>query len=149
MSKSAIGQRGKWAEKEVQKILDGLSRMHAEFDYERLPDARAARGAVKAQVADFAWFSPGKHGLVEVKETEHDFRLPRDKLAQLPRMRKRALAGGRVLVLVYHSQHMRWRAIPLAWFDGPIPPSWDLSNRPNFATAEEAFYSWWHAYVQV
>ena len=127
---SEIGDRGKWAEGEVHKKLKLISNQVAEFDFERPPDARAARGALKAQVGDFVWYLPGGHGVVEVKESKHDFRVAKDKLAQLPKLRKRALAGGNIKVIVYHSALNKWRVAPLFFFDGPIPPSWDLSSLP-------------------
>lgn len=136
---SKVADRGKWAEGKVQGILKGASERVAEFDFERLPDARAARGALKAQIADFAWFRPGQHGVIEVKETEHDYRLPRDKLAQLARLRKRGMAGGLVYVIVYHSTLKKWRCAPLSFFDGDIPSSWDLSALPLYDTVDGVF----------
>lgn len=110
---SSVGQRGKKAEADVRKFLEAFSRAKVDFDYERLHDARAARGAFQSQAGDFAVYAPWYHGLLEVKEVEHDYRLPMSRVsAQYGRMLKRHLAGGIVLVLVYHSTTKKWRVVP-------------------------------------
>ena len=142
-TKKEIADRGKWAEKEVQKHLDVLNNQYHDFAYDRQPDARAAGGRLKAALCDFLWWwragtTHRVSGLLEVKETKHDYRLAKDKLDQLPRMRKVRNAGGYGLVLVYHSTIGKWRSIPVEWFNGPIPPSWDLSDVPTHDTAQKA-----------
>lgn len=140
MANSELGQRGKYAERETQKVLDRLNRLLLDFDYTRVADARAARGRLAAQVGDFEWFRPAYHGVIEVKTVQHDYRLPVAKLPQLPRLKKRALAGGKILVLVYHTTTKRWRPCPLAAFKGEMS-SWNLSDYETFDTAEEAMLS--------
>jgi hypothetical protein len=132
--------RGKEAEKAVQKFLTAYSAGVAKFDWERLPDAKSAMGRVKAQAADFAFFMPARHGLIEVKETEHSHRLAKDKFPQLPRMRKRHLAGGTCLLVVHHSVQDAWRWVDISVLD-PAAKSWDLSSLPTYPSAEEALYS--------
>lgn len=90
----AHADRGKRAEKEVQEFLSEVNSRVAEFDFSRLPDARAAMGRMKAMPADFEFFAPGVHGLIEAKETEHDYLLHPSKVPQLARLKKRILAGG-------------------------------------------------------
>lgn len=138
---ATLANRGKWAEARTQEYLTQLSNARAEFDFERLPDARAAMGRFKAQIADFAFFMPGLHGVIEVKETKHSFRLAKDKLEQLPRMHKRALAGGLCIVLVYFSGPRKWRAIRAVELEVGLP-SWDLSTYQTFDTAAEALRQW-------
>ena len=137
--KPKTADRGKAAEADVQKVLDSYSAADAQFDYLRLPDARAAMGRMKAMPADFEFFTPTCHGLLEVKETEHDFRLSRSKVTQLPMMKKRALAGGRCFVVVFHSVAGRWRRVDAAHLD-PGASSWDLSGYPTHPSAAEALY---------
>lgn len=149
--KSVHADKGKWAEAEVEKVLKAMNAKHLAFAYDRQPDARSARGAIKAALCDFLWwwtFQPSYvspmekvSGLLEVKETKHDYRLTKDKLDQLPRMRKVRYAGGVGLVIVYHSTLEKWRIAPLEFFDGEIPPSWDLSALPLYATPREAMLS--------
>lgn len=133
--------RGKWAEKEVAKVLAHYNSKYSKFAFDRLPDARAARGALKAQLCDFIAIHgghPPMFYMVEVKEVKHDYRLPRDKVSQLPRMRAWSMAGGLGVILVFHSTIQKWRGIELGDLEGN-PPSWDLSEHPTFDTALEAY----------
>lgn len=130
--KASIGTRGKWAEKEVEAVLKAANQRIYGFAYERLPDARAAGGRLKASICDFLAWWKGPDGpvsyMIEAKELAHDYRLPKDKIGQLARMRKVANAGGVGIVLVYHTTSSMWRGVPLAYLDGEIPPSWDLRD---------------------
>lgn len=136
--KAAVGDRGKWTEKEVEKVLTAMSNKHLSFAFERLPDARAAGGRLKAQLCDFlCWWESANDRerysiMLEAKEIQHDYRLPKDKLPQLARMRKVSYAGAEGVVLVYHSTIDKWRCMPLNFFHGDIPPSWDLSSEPVY-----------------
>lgn len=147
MTAGKFADRGKWAEQQVEKVLKKLNEQNVAFAYERLADARAARGAFKAQISDFLYWwkyegafrsSVSVSGAIEVKETKHDFRLTKDKLEQLPRMRKVVRAGGIGLVIVYHSTIQKWRQVPLDFLDGDIPPSWDISELPLYDSAAAA-----------
>lgn len=139
-----IGQRGKFAEKEVEKLLTHLNDRVLNFAWERLPDARAAGGRLKAQLCDYlAWWhhsgqASGVSFQIEVKEIAHAFRLPKDKLNQLPKLRKIRRAGGIGIVIVYHTSTMLWRVMPLEFFNGEAPPSWDLSGVPQFPSLDMA-----------
>ena len=63
--------------------------------------------------------------------------IAKDKLAQLPRLHKRAMCGGLCIAVVHHSGTKQWRAFKAT--DLPIgPASWDLSKYPVFPTAEAA-----------
>lgn len=141
-----VGQRGKKAEKLAQVMLDTLNLQRANFAYLRLPDARAAMGRMKAMPADYLVFTQGRTIALEVKQSEHSYRLARDKLPQLAVLRKLQWAGVRALVLLYHSVENCWRSMDLSAFDGDIPPSWDLSEYTTYPTAREAFDAWWREY---
>ena len=134
---ATLANRGKWAETQAHDYLKSLSARRAEFDFERMPDARAAMGRFKSMVGDFEFFLPGTHGVIEVKETKHTFRIAKDKLEQLPRLHKRAMCGGTCIVLVYHSTPKLWRAVHADYLSSG-QPSWDLSIWQTFATAAEA-----------
>ena len=129
------GSRGKYAEKEVVKVFKKWN-ASAAFAWHRLPDARSARGALAAQPADFI-VSSGDTVFLEVKETEHKFRLAKDKVAQLPTLHKFKLAGTDFCVLIYHTASEVWRVVPSDAFSESAP-SWDLSGYPTFANAEAA-----------
>lgn len=150
-TKKQIADRGKGAEAEVEKCLKRMNELHYSFAYDRQPDARAAGGRLKAALCDFLWWwqyvnASGFHsnvsGLLEVKETKHDYRLTKDKLDQLPRMKKVRNAGGKCVVLIHHSTLGKWRITPLEFFiSTEVPPSWDLSSLRLYDTPREALNS--------
>lgn len=143
-----IGQRGKYAESEVVKIFDEWNRSVLAFAYERLPDARAARGAIKAQLCDFiVHLEIGRPTtfprfvMVEAKESSHDYRIAKDKVDQLPRMAKWIRAGSKGVLIVYHTALNEWRAVPIQ--DLTIgQASWDLRTYPLFPDARSALLSY-------
>lgn len=133
------GDRGKAAEKAVLEYLEKVNEARVNFAFERLPDARAARGRLKRQLSDYIVEYAGGFYPLEVKETKHDRRLAKDKIEQLPRLKKWRLAGARPIVLVYHSELDQWRLPDFGIFmRSPIPPSWDMSDEPLFDSAEDA-----------
>lgn len=139
-AKQAIGQRGKTAEKEVQKHLEKLNGENFDFAFSRLPDARAAGGRLAAAMCDYlCWFRALSLPL-EVKEVEHDFRLPKVSLSQHGVLQKAAGAGARPYVLVLFTTIGRWRIAPISAFEFGVP-SWDLSVHPTFDSAAEAMAS--------
>lgn len=149
MVKEGVGDRGKYAEKEVTKVLEGWNNL-ASFAFERLPDARAARGRLKAALCDFlCWYRipNGSDDInicvpLEVKSTEHKggYLLTKTALEQLPRLNKVALASADPFVLVYFKVTDRWRIAPISFFPHG-QPSWNMSSLPEFPTAKAALES--------
>jgi hypothetical protein len=153
IKKESIGERGKTAQDLTQKHLDLLNTKHASFTYIRLQDARAAGGRLKKQLADFiCWYhkkvNPHPHDYLveclsmplEVKSTEHDYRITKDHLSQLPMLKKVKLAGAEPYVLVLFKQIEKWRIAPIDFF--PFgQASWDMSKLPMFDTAQDALES--------
>ncbi len=136
--KQDSGQRGKYAEGKVKVLLGKLSDKYADFDFERKYDARSAGGRFPSQVADYGFFRPEVHGLLEVKEIAHDRRLPKDKLSQLARLHKRQLAGSFIVVLILHTTIGAWRLVPFNWlWERREQASWDLSEFPSYAQLED------------
>jgi hypothetical protein len=117
-------------------------------EFNRLVDSKAAGRIIKAAAADFEFFVndfddqyslQAHHGLIEAKETEHEFRIARPKITQLPAMRRRRLSGGRCFVVVYHSTIKRYRAVSVRWLDtNGDKGSWNLERIPAFDTPIEA-----------
>jgi len=134
---SAPGDRGKAAEKAVLAVLTKWNTKYVRFVYERLADARAARGAIKAQISDFIIHVPDRFVMLEVKETTHEYRIAKDKLAQLPRMKKWIEAGASGLALIHHSETCLWRPVNLIHIETGLP-SWDLRHVPTYHSAEAA-----------
>lgn len=135
----SVGQRGKAAEKIVQKYLEHINETHAKFDFERLSDARSGGGmGAKRVVGDFSFFAPGVHGVIEVKSIKHDFRLPAKNVSQLPKLRKRTLAGGRCFILVFHTETRLWRCLLADDLEIKSTGSWDLSVYPAYPSLELA-----------
>jgi hypothetical protein len=69
------------------------------------------------------------HGLIEVKEVEHDYRLPSKnfKPGQLGKLEMRRMAGGEIVILVLHTTTGLWRrpGFPEI-FDRAGQASWDF-----------------------
>lgn len=144
--KNRFADRGQGAERDVQRDLEAWrSERAATTEVNRLVDTKAAGRTIKAAAADFDFYTvhPSSgvsfHGLLEVKETLHDYRLGRDRITQLPRLRLRAKCGGKCAVLIYHSNLNKWRVLEAAtlhqWGD---KGSWNMSELPLYATPLQA-----------
>lgn len=145
--------RGKYAESKVQAFLTKYKAEHAAMSFNRILDAHSAKGAMSnPQPGDFQWFmdsgykvqiggAPEFHsltfnGLIEVKSTEHKFRLPYKNFGpdQVGRMVIRQLAGSMCIVLICHhvagERGAMWRNVPLDFFrERPATAgSWDLTE---------------------
>lgn len=153
-----FADRGGVAEKAVQNFLtEWAQQPYREFS--RLVDSKAAGRTIKAAAADFEfyhlrhgdkdWGADGRsystpthpyYGLIEVKETQHDFRLEKKRVTQLARLRKRSNCGGTCLVLVFHSAIGKWRCIDVPYMtaSGTLTGSWDLRDRPAYSSAGNA-----------
>lgn len=138
MSKS-VANRGKSAEKKVRDYLKKVDERLLNWDFERLSDARSAGGrGAKIVVGDYAIFNPAFHGVIEVKEIAHDYRIPAANITQLPKLRKRALAGGHCYVLVLHTTTGKWRRILATDLELRNTGSWDLRPYPEYDSLEDA-----------
>jgi len=127
---------GKETEKLVEKLFTGWN-SRADFSWHRLPDARAARGFLAAQPADYLWWRKPYGGYLEVKATQHGYRLPKDKVRQINLLHKHALAGAQCFVLVHHYLSGQWRAVDVNNLDQGVS-SWDLSPHSTYNTPAEA-----------
>lgn len=138
-----FADRGAVAEKAVQKFLTDWGQ-HPNRDWARLIDSKAAGRTIKAAAADFELYAKleGKNYacLVEVKETQHDYRLSYDRITQMARLRKRANAGVICLVVVLHSGTGQWRCLTLAWLlaNQKDQGSWDFRQVASFNSVQEA-----------
>jgi hypothetical protein len=145
--------QGKSAEKKVRDYLDLLDKAHVAFTFNRNQDAHAAGGRFVPVAGDFQAFglylrkaasvgvseslpACSRNFILEVKEVQHDFRLPyknysADKVA---RVQKRVLAGAEPLVLIRFMPRDEWRAVPFEVFrnrnEATPSGSWDLSAYP-------------------
>jgi hypothetical protein len=127
---------GKETETLVQDVLKAANN-HANFAWHRLPDAKAARGAMAAQPADYMFRFGKVAGFLEVKALKHDYRLPASRLTQLPVLNKWALAGNHNYVLINHYMIGQWRIINTAELEFGVP-SWDLRDYEVYSTPVEA-----------
>ena len=141
----AFANRGKYAEDKVHQFLQGWVDDDPHREASRLVDTKAAGRTIKAAKADFEYFTSVDeplHGLLEVKQTEHDYRLERSKVTQLPGLRKREKVGGVCIVVVYHSSIRCWRAVTAGWLHlNGDKGSWNLQAIPTFLTAGQALGS--------
>lgn len=130
MSTSAAN-RGKEAEAGMRRYLDGLNRSGSAAFY-RLPDAKA--GSLLPTLADFLLMVSGKTYLIEVKQTDHAYRLPHGNFdkSQVARQRIWQSAGAVSVVLIYHKGLGLWRGYPIDRFIDREGGSWDLRDTdPN------------------
>ena len=135
----SISNTGKKAEKLVEAVLKKWNN-RAGFAYFRLPDSRAARNFLTAQPGDFAYYCGPRAGILEVKSTQHSYRLARDKISQLPTLKKLSAAGAANLVLVQHTTENVWRILYPGGLDSSVP-SWDLREVETYPDAESALLS--------
>lgn len=124
---ATIANRGKWAEARVKKFLK-VQEERADAAHYRFPDARS--GSLMRVPCDFMFLKAGKLTLVEVKEVNHDFRLPHTNFSEdkVARMRLWQLAGASACVLVYHRTSEVWRILDASFFYQRTGGSWDLSS---------------------
>ena len=122
------GSRGKEAEDKVHEVLTDIMATDMNFDFDRLLDSRSAGRIVAPSVADFTFCYHGLAGALEVKQTNHAFRLKYSDFPQFPRMRRRAAAGGLSILVVYHTKEKLWRIIDVMDLEVITRASWDLSK---------------------
>ena len=135
----SVSNSGKKAEKLVEAVLKKWNN-RAGFAYFRLPDSRAARNFLTAQPGDFAYYCGPRAGILEVKSTQHPYRLAKDKISQLPTLKKLSAAGASNLVLVQHTTENVWRILYPGGLDSSVP-SWDLRAVETYPDAESALFS--------
>ena len=135
----SISNTGKKAEKLVEAVLKKWNGRSG-FAYFRLPDSRAARNFLTAQPGDFAYYCGHRAGILEVKSTQHPYRLAKDKISQLPTLKKLSAAGAANLVLVQHTTENVWRILYPGGLDASVP-SWDLREVETYPDAESALLS--------
>lgn len=124
----SAAKRGKVAEAKVRDYLKALEAQTIQFTFNRIGDAGAARGAFASQAGDFQAFGWGRNWIIEVKETQHAYRLPHGNFGveQVVKLRKRELAGSLPLVLIYHRNEKLWRCPAFSTFLHREGGSWDL-----------------------
>lgn len=135
--------RGKSAEAEVTKYLKAYDAKHQDFDFARNYDAHSAGGRFNRQTGDFQFYGPGVHGVIEAKEVKHSHRLPHGNFGadSVGKLWKRQLAGGEIVIIVYHSTTELWRVVPFIVFRTREGGSWDLSSWPTFGSCKLALDS--------
>lgn len=141
-----FADKGKWVEGKVQDWLQGKSATTSRFAWHRMPDSRAARGALSPQPAD--WYTSLRLPndvpfpvYLEAKETAEKTRLPKAKIGQYGKLLMFHLAGTEARVIVYRSLHNDWTyftGLELFPEGDEVPTSFPFVDRPLFATAAEA-----------
>lgn len=148
-----FADRGAYAEKAVKDYLTEWGQ-HPRRDWARLVDAKAAGRLIKAAAADFEFLQSVSgcgpkgdevrscYGLIEVKETKHDYRLEKKRVTQMARLRKRSNAGAVCLVAVFHSTSNTWRGLPVKFLaqSNETTGSWDLRDVPAFPDVQGALH---------
>lgn len=133
------GTRGKFAEGKAREWLKKESDDRSDFNFMRLPDARA--GSFQPTTSDYLVGHRGIGTFLEMKEVQHDFRLPCANFPgdQRGRIQAWELAGFKSLIVVCHTtlkpgSYTRglkmWRCAPLSYFLNPEGASWDMRDLP-------------------
>ncbi len=125
---TSSSNRGRSAEDKVRESLNEYSGWSS-FAFYRLPDAHA--GSMKETLADFMVMHKSQHSLLEVKEVNHDFRLPHKNFDTLKVARMRAwhMAGSAGHVLVHFVPLKLWRYAPIDYFVNREGGSWDMRDK--------------------
>lgn len=114
------------AGKEVEKLIEAALNersLNQSFAYHRMPDAKAARGALKAQPGDYLYTCRSRSGFIEVKALKDPRRLPAARLTQLATLKKFELAGMKSYVVVFQYMEGVWRVASIASLQAG-QPSW-------------------------
>lgn len=132
LAKRKLATKGKEPEADVAEYLGDVHAHVLQFDWHRAYDARSAGGKFQRIAGDFSFYSPHGHGLIEVKEMKHDYRLPYKNydFSKVAGAAKRRLAGGEVHVVIYSSTLEKWFYRPIEFFkhrDAAVG-SWGLSG---------------------
>jgi hypothetical protein len=132
--------QGKGSEKDVQGYLEAYDKKHWAFDWARNYDAHSAGGRFQRQTGDYQFYLPGTHGVIEVKEVKHDYRLPHGNYdnPKVAKVYKRTNAGGIAIVLVLHTTTNLWRMPPFHIFRKREGGSWDLREFPTYESCDAA-----------
>jgi hypothetical protein len=134
-------QKGKASENTVKLWLQAEQlKRGMEFAWDRPVDTREAGGPVKAVVGDYDLMYAGRLLTMEVKETSFD-RLPSKnfKRPQINRLKRRALAGVPVVVLVHHvGERDRWVVMPIEPFFEQVKGDFATDGYPTYTSAKAA-----------
>ena len=129
--KKSESRRGKEAEDLVGKCLAGLKKESVKLDYDKVPDAFSTRGTYTVpRVGDFLIFYRSASIALEVKEVDHEFRLPAKNVSpdSRERLRRRSYSGCHCYVAVYFKPLKVWRLAPISYFDHRAAGSFDMSD---------------------
>ena len=135
-----VSLRPEVAGRETEKIVEAILReenKRIDFVWHRLPDSKQSRGLVQAQPADYMLVDRGVATLLEIKSLRHAYRIPKDRITQLPMLHKFAAAGAVCLVLIHHYMTGVWRVVNADELEAGVP-SWDLRGLTEYKSADEA-----------
>jgi len=135
--KAEIAGKGKSEENLVKGVLESLKARLPYMDFARRPDARAGRG-VGAQPSDFEALVSGTQFEIEVKSTKSINTIPYKNLSQLGMLRRRRMAGAKVIILIYRARERAWCVPDFDWLLETHRPeeraSWNLSELKLYPT---------------
>lgn len=131
----SAANRGKDAEKKIKECLEKL-KSTTDLVYHRLPDTHA--GSRTPTLSDFLVAVNAEASLLEVKEVEHEYRLPYGnfEVENVSRMKMWRLAGIKTPVAVYFKPLKLWRMTTSDYFEkrplvsptGKPVGSWDMRD---------------------
>lgn len=130
---------GKATEQLVESVFKTWGQRQG-FAAHRLPDAKSARGALKAQPADYLLANHEQASFIEVKALKHPRLLPRDRVSQLATLKKFEETAMRNYVLVFQYLEGLWRIQSVEHLEFGAT-SWDVTKWPTFDSPEDAMKS--------
>lgn len=138
---NTFANRGKYAEGQIKKVLARYA-LRADTAFQKLADTYS--GHRSPALADFIICHQGQMFLLEIKEVEHEFRLPKGNfsLDQIARQKLWQLAGATSMVAIYFKPLKQWRLLPINFF-GALPVgvgSWDFREYPLYTLDELMTY---------
>jgi len=127
-------KKGGVSEDLVKQALQEAAKDRLECWTQRVYDSYSAGGAhMQAQAGDFKYVYRGHYGVIEVKSTAQDNRLPKKNFGdgQLARLNRLQMAGATAQVWVHHTKTDVWRHVPVDFLLSNFyecGTCWDLSK---------------------
>lgn len=135
------GDEGKYAEGKTRDALKELATIKY-FNYYRIPDARTLRGRGSVTPGDYFIWHKGMAYILEVKELKHEYRLPIERISQMPMMRRFMMAGCYPLLLIYLNTQKEWVILMDEKILRPLTDksikSYDLRGESRYTSAKAA-----------
>lgn len=146
--KSSLSDRGKPAEDSLHAAMRAwVAGSPSTRDVTKLLDSYAVGVTVRMAVSDFEIDAVvngvGVHAYIEVKQTEHPYRLAKTKFGQRAKLLHKTKCGAQAFLVVMHTPTGKkpyWRVLPVGMsLAVEDKGSWDMRDVESYPSATEAF----------